>query len=193
MASQLPGRTDNDVKNYWNTRLKKKLLAVAGKNTNINSSRGSKKSNNTNNIMEKSLISIPEADQSTYTINPENSSSLLPPLTDMGFEQNYYCDIPQELNLEQKNQLIPLSSTFMELPNFSPYGCDNNYITTSTVSSLSSPSSRETLMNNNLRSAAVGDGSSLLLDEDGIFLPDIELLDQSSYYYEQVNVFGNFS
>ncbi|KAG0473988.1 hypothetical protein HPP92_015845 [Vanilla planifolia] len=24
--AQMPGRTDNDVKNYWNTRLKKKLL-----------------------------------------------------------------------------------------------------------------------------------------------------------------------
>ncbi|KAG8367299.1 hypothetical protein BUALT_Bualt16G0057900 [Buddleja alternifolia] len=83
IASHLPERTDNDVKNYWNTKLKKKLLFSAPPTNSSSSS-----STTTNfNYAPSSTASV----ETIYTVNPIFSvnNTMLPylPVEDINSDQ----------------------------------------------------------------------------------------------------------
>ncbi|GAB4852697.1 hypothetical protein Ancab_016911 [Ancistrocladus abbreviatus] len=69
IASKLPGRTDNDVKNYWNTRLKKKISATGQFTTTYISTETSSVATTSS----ASTIEV-EANDNSWVVDDENTN-----------------------------------------------------------------------------------------------------------------------
>ncbi|KAH7523784.1 hypothetical protein FEM48_Zijuj06G0048800 [Ziziphus jujuba var. spinosa] len=109
IASQLPGRTDNDVKNYWNTKLRKKM--IAGK-INLTTSTSSSQATPINHA----------------TALPASSTSIVPPCFPKTETHDSAFPNLQTQNSAVSNLTDNINHGYSQRVSFNPYLCNPRFM-----------------------------------------------------------------